>query len=105
MYETGHGVPQNLAEAIKWWRLAAERGYAVAQGLLSAQYGLGEGVPQDDVKAHMWANLAASRSSSDEDYDRATRVRNLVAKRMTPAQIAEAQKLAREWRPLFEKAE
>ena len=66
----------------------------------SAQYNLGvmhnngEGVPQDYVQAHMWWNLAAV--SGDED---AIGNRNIVAEDMTPAQLAEAQKLAREWKP------
>ncbi len=62
-------------------------------------YAEGLGVPQDDAQAHMWFNLAASRFLPGEDRDKAVKYRNIVAKRMTPAQIAEAQKLAREWKP------
>jgi TPR repeat protein len=54
----------------------------------------GQGVPQNYVRAHMWLNLAAARG---KEY--AKRVRDIVAKKMTPARIAEAQRLAREWRP------
>ena len=58
-------------------------------------------MPQDFVQAHKWWNLAASRfDASEKEYrDQAVRNRDLVAARMTPAQIAEAQKLAREWKP------
>ena len=59
-------------------------------------YGNGRGVPQDDVQAHMWFNLAASRSTG-EDRETAVRNRDIVAGRMDPTQIAEAQRLAREW--------
>ena len=57
------------------------------------------GVPQDYVQAHMWLNLAASRHPPGEDRDDAVKNRDWVAKGMTPAQISEAQKLAREWKP------
>jgi uncharacterized protein len=56
-------------------------------------YGTGHGVPQDYVIAHMWFNLAAA--SGDKE---AAEVRDMLAAKMTPAQVAEAQKLAREWK-------
>ncbi len=62
-------------------------------------YGTGQGVPQDYVQAHMWFNLAAAGSPAGEVRDKAAMIRNTVAKLMTPAQIAEAQRLAREWNP------
>ena len=58
----------------------------------------GEGVPQDDVQAHKWFNLAAATSTEKEVRDRTVKARDDVAARMTAAQIAEAQKLAREWK-------
>ena len=57
-------------------------------------YAEGQGVPQDYVPAHMWFNLAARQG-----YEDATRYRGWVAGKMTPEQIAEAQQLAREWKP------
>lgn len=77
-----------------WFRKAADQGNALAQSYLGALYFNGEGVPQDYVIAHMWLNLGAA---GGEDY--AAEWRNMVAAKMTPAQIAEAQKLAREWKP------
>jgi TPR repeat protein len=64
-------------------------------------YAKGEGVPQDYVQAHKWFNLAASRfpASEKENRDKAVENRDRIAAKMTPAQIAEAQKLAREWKP------
>ncbi len=62
-------------------------------------YGKGLGVPQDEAQAHMWLNLAASRFPPGEDRDRAVKSRESIAKRMTPAQISDTHKLAREWRP------
>ncbi len=99
MYYNGEGVPQDDAEAVEWWRKAAEQGYAKAKYNLGVMYNNGAGVPQDDAQAHMWFNLAASRLPTGEDRDRAAENRDIVAERMTPAQISEAEKLAREWRP------
>ena len=105
MYGMGLGVPQNHAEAVKWYQLAAEQGHVRAQHNLGVTYATGQGAPQDYVQAHMWFNLAASRLLPGEGYNAAIQERNLVAERMTPAQIAEAEKLAREWRPRGERPE
>ena len=97
MYYTGKGVPQDDQEAVRWYRLAAEQGFAVAQYDLGLMYDTGEGVPQDYVQAHKWINLAASRTTLDAGDYRSTR--DKVAERMTASQVAEAQRLAREWQP------
>ena len=100
MYDEGRGVPQDDMEAVRWYRRAAEQGDADAQVNLGFMYDEGRGVPQDDVQAHKWYNLAASRiSSSDQRRDEVVKARNRVGLKMTPAQLAEAQRLAREWRP------
>lgn len=94
MYAKGHGVPQDYAEAAKWYRLAADQGDASAQFNLGIKYADGQGVPQDYVLSHVWFNLSAAQGNKI-----AAKNREVVVGRMTPAQIAEAQKLAREWRP------
>jgi len=101
IYDKGQGVPQDYTEVEKWWRKAAEQGLPKAQINLGFMYGRGQGVPQDYVQAHMWFNLAASRfpASEGEKRELAGANRDLVASKMTPAQIAEAQRLAREWKP------
>ena len=99
MYYNGEGVPQDYAKALQWYRKAAEQGHAEAQNNLGFMYEDGQGVPQDYAHAHMWYNLAASSFPPGEKRDNAVKNRDIVAKRMTPAQIFEAQKLAREWRP------
>jgi len=78
--------------ALMLWRQLAEWGYEDAQQALGFMYKNGRGVTQDYVQAHKWYNLAVSNGS-----DIAAKERDIVAKRMTPAQVAEAQKLAREW--------
>jgi len=100
-YDTGMGVPHDDVEAVSWYRQAAERGNAAAQFNLGALYYSGQGVPQDYVEAHKWRNLAASRASAEtrQQYGDA---RDEVAERMTSQQLADAQKLAREWLAAFE---
>jgi uncharacterized protein len=106
MYRKGEGVPRDDAEAAKWYRKAAEQGHLYAQTVVGGLYAVGLGVPQDYVEAHKWFNLAASRStlaSNRGNHESAIKMRDLVATKMTPAQIAEAQKLAREWKPRQER--
>ena len=64
-------------------------------------YGDGLGVPQDYVQAYKWYDLAAERfaASETEKRDDAAKRRDEVASNMTPAQIAEAQRLVRAWKP------
>ncbi len=98
-YDKGQGVPQDYAEAVKWVRKAAEQGNAGAQNDLGVMYSNGQGVSQDYVQAHIWFNLAASKYPPGENRDRAVKNRDIFAAKMTPAQISEAQKLARKWKP------
>ena len=86
---------------MKWYRRAADQGNAHAQTALGFMYCLGHGVPQDYVEAHKWFNIAGSScpASEAEPCAMAVRNRDAVAARMTPQQIAAAQKLAREWKP------
>jgi TPR repeat protein len=59
MYVHGQGVPQDYAEAVKWYRKAADEDFAVAQGNLGTMYALGHGVPQDYAEAATWYRKAA----------------------------------------------
>ncbi len=93
-YDQGRGVPQDYAEAIRWYRKAAEQGDAGAQFVLGLSYKLGQVVAQDYVNAHMWINLAASHATGDKQKKFA-KGRDRLAGKMTPAQVAEAQALAR----------
>jgi TPR repeat protein len=94
MYMSGDGVAKDDAEGVKWFRKAAEHGLANAQGMLGILYAKGEAVPQDYVLAYMWLHLAT------EGREGAAQFRDAVGQRMTAAQIAQAQKLAREWKAL-----
>jgi uncharacterized protein len=93
-YLIGQVVPQDYEEAFKWLRRAAEQGNAVAQRALARMYAKGQGVQQDLVQAHKWFNLAAAHGYEDAEEARWT-----IEQQMTPAQVLEAQKMAREWKP------
>jgi uncharacterized protein len=95
MYSEGLGVPKDWVMSAHWYRVAAEAGDPQAQYNLAAMYNNGEGVPKDDVQAYMWFNLAGAAGDTS-----ASQARERVARRMTQAQIAEAQRRSREWRPL-----
>ncbi|MFQ5784790.1 MAG: tetratricopeptide repeat protein, partial [Alphaproteobacteria bacterium] len=97
LFEIGKGVAQSDVDAAEWYRKAAEQDNATAQYNLGALFQRGKGVPQDDVKAHMWFNLAAAKLLRGDARAKAVRNRRLTAERMTPEQIAVAQKLALEW--------
>jgi uncharacterized protein len=108
LYEDGQGVPQDYAAAAAWYRKGAEQGAAGAQYSLGHMYENGKGVPQDYVQAHKWFNLAAANTTGSDGIPLAevkrmqadyAKDRDAVAAKMTPAQIAEAQRLAREWKP------
>jgi hypothetical protein len=94
----GRGVPQDYAQARHWYLRASNQGDPMAQYNLAYMYANGQGVPQDYIIAHMWFNLAAAAGEKG-----AAKNRDITAMQMTPAQIAEAQKLAREFVPKRER--
>lgn len=97
IYFKGLGMPQNYAEALKWYRRSADQDYAIAQYNLGAMYAKGQAVAADPVTAHMLYSLAAQHGvkAAGDAKDR-------LAKSMTAAQIAEADKKAHDWKPKFE---
>ena len=92
-YSIGKGVDKDMAQAARWREKAANAGDVDCQELIGVHYFAGQGVPKDDVLAYKWLNLAAAAGSN-----KAMDLRNEVAEDMTPDQIAEAQKLSREWK-------
>ena len=90
MYSKGQGGPHDDKAAVRFFRLAAEQGHADAQSNLGVMYMLGRGVTQDVVYGHVWANIGASNGSVKGE-----KLRDLAEQKMTRAQIAEAQILAR----------
>ncbi len=94
MYTNGMGVPLDKSEAAEWYRLAAEQGHPAAQASLGVLYLRGEGARQDYVQAHIWLEIAATGGEAD-----AAKHREVAAAKMTPDQIAEAQRIAQDWQP------
>jgi len=108
---------KDRTEAVRWFRRAAEQGLVSSQNFMGKYYKNGWGVPQDYVQAHKWYNLAASRSQgkvnlfhnqglnrilmqeNKDKHKHYVRDRDSLESKMTPSQVAEAQKLAREWKP------
>jgi len=101
-YLQGDGVPQDYKEAEKWLGKAAEQGNTSAQCMLGTIYAAGLGLIKDPVQAHMWLTLSIDGSKGKQApfLQKATELRNSLAKNMTPQQIEEAQSLASEWKPV-----
>lgn len=94
-YWEGTGVPKDDREAVRWWRLAADKGFAPAQHSLGKLLsGGGQGVPSDKMQAYMWLLLSAAQG--DEE---AGRQGDILSKQLKPAEMANAKKLVKQWKP------
>lgn len=89
---------KDYEEGVKWFLLAAQQGYVDAQIALGNFYYLGNGVPQDYAQAFAWLSMAA-----DQGNQEAVKFYSDLLKVMTPEQIAEGQRLAREYAAKFVK--
>ena len=69
MYDNGEGVPEDDAEAVRWYHMAAEQGLALAQYNLGGMYANGEGVPEDDAEAVRWFRMAAEQGDALAQYN------------------------------------
>ncbi len=98
MYRGGLGVSRDDAEAVKWWLLAAEQGNAKAQYNLGNRYANGQGVQQDNILAYLWFNLAAVQGHKNAQINE-----DIAASLLTPDQIVEAQRMAREWMEKYQR--
>ena len=92
LYAKGRGVPKDHTQARAWYEKAASQGHPIGQNNLAELYFAGLGGPPDYVRAYMWVNIAATHMQGEEKKQ-AEENRDDVAKRMTPAQIAEAKQL------------
>ena len=96
-YDRGDGVTKDDVEAFKWFRRAAEQGDAPAQNHIGVCYDNGRGVTKDFVEAYKWFNLASVRG-----HENAKKNLIIVEQRMTKEQIAEAQRISREFKEKIE---
>ncbi len=102
MYWSGEGVPRDHREAARLYLRAAQQGYARAQNDIGFMYGFGEGIPPPDgVQAYKWISLAIQRytSKNQNRLDQAIKDRATLKARMSPAQLAEAERQIRAWKP------
>jgi TPR repeat protein len=93
---------KEYSPAASWYRRAAEQGNALAQIRLARMYTEGPGLTRDDVQAFKWFAVAAMRGSDSYARTNAVKGRDAVAMKMTPPQVAEAERLVREWKPKSE---
>lgn len=98
MYDNGWGVPPSDTDAVRWYSDAAEQGHPLAQHDLAFMYAAGTGVAQDYVRAYMWLNVAVAHGNS-------LMVKHLhgISEHLTPAQIVEAQQMARQWMEIHQR--
>ena len=98
MYSAGLGVPPDITEAAKWYREAADQGDVEAQAALAALYYHGRGVPQSKVFAYQWATISTSNPLlPPEDRSTVQEVLDTLTAELAPTEIAEAEKLAKQW--------
>lgn len=89
----------DYATAVSRMRALAETGYARAQAAFGTLYVTGHGVPQDFVEAYKWFSVAAARLEPGREHDEAVANRDLVAPKLSPPQIAQANDWAKAWQP------
>ena len=103
MYWSGEGVPRDHKEAARLYLLAANQGYARAQNDIGFMLGFGENIPpRDDIEAYKWLTLAINGYTA-KNQDRLAQARKdlaTLAKRMNPAQITEAERRAKAFKPI-----
>lgn len=91
MCANGEGVEQDYRQALNWHLLSAAQGFPAALSNLGVMYYKGEGIGQDSVVARMLFNLAADHGESDAQCNL-----DVMNNLLTPDQIAEIDKLAKE---------
>jgi TPR repeat protein len=98
-YEAGRGgLKKDYVEARHWYQQAANQNDPFAQASLALLYRFGKGVPQDYVQAYMWFSLAVNQLAGP-DRDSILELRDATEAKMSKAQVAEAVRLTREWKP------
>ncbi len=99
LYAQGVGVSQSDAEAFRWFLSAAEHGHSQARLVVGELYAIGRGVAKNNVDAYKWASAAATGASPAETRRSAQRLLDLLAGRMTGADIDEGKRLAQSIAP------
>ena len=92
LYDQGKGLPQDNAQAMAWYQKAAEQGLPQAQINLGIMYEEGQGVKPDYVRAYFWYALADVQGDAQ-----APQAKQELAAKMTPVQIEEAERQAKDY--------
>lgn len=95
LYDRGQGVAPDFVEAARWYRLSADQGFEIAQASLAFLYANGKGVPQSFSSAYLWFSLAAAQGNQNAAINR-----DRAAMLMSPAEVAEADRQLRAWKPV-----
>jgi TPR repeat protein len=93
LWVDGRGLPQSDAEMVKWHTRSANQGFHKALNAMGEMHAWGYGVKIDYVRSYMWYTLAIRAGDKDQAH-----ARDYVAGKMTPEQIAEAERLVLDWR-------
>ncbi|MEM7226078.1 MAG: tetratricopeptide repeat protein [Pseudomonadota bacterium] len=106
LYLRGEGVPQDFAEAAKWFRKAADRGDGDAQFNLGHMYAQGSGVKKDFIEAYKWFYVAADTYQAapggewaNPDPSQAARFRDQISAQLSDNERAKAERRAKAWKP------
>ena len=98
-YRKGRGIPADLAKAAAWYRRGADGDDVRAQNQLGEMYFTGTGVPLDYASAYFWYSVAAGQAPLLDNRKGLLELRNIAAARMTPEQLAQAERRVAEWKP------
>ena len=94
LYATGKGVKHDEEQSANWERASASQGYAPGQARLGTRYATGSGLDQDDRRAYFWLTLAFLHGEKSVEKLRASE-----AAKLKPAEVAEADQAAQNWKP------
>ena len=103
LYAEGDGVKQNLTEAVKWYRKAAEQGHDGAQFKLGLSYQNGKGVPQSDTDAYIWLNISAENGAPLNGRGRAGELADGIRASLSASQLEQAEKIAKRFQQQISK--
>lgn len=99
LYYRGYGVSKDFAEAANWFGRSAAKRDSRAQYYVAKMHEKGEGMDKDLVQAHLWFSLSAKYAPNPRDAAYTREEIEKLERKMSPEQIANAKKLAGEWKP------
>ena len=103
LYAEGDGVKQNLTEAVKWYRKAAEQGHDGAQYKLGLSYQNGKGVPKSDTDAYIWLNISAENGAPLNGRGKAGELADGIRASLSVSQFEQTKKIAKRFQQQISK--